>query len=140
MHRFAVLVGADDLDEVVLRNRVTGLAAEDVLETGLGAALIVQAHEVSHRVGDTPAGISVDMDISLIAGRDCHGQPIPFEKAFIDAVHVLNEWQLEVQTGFGSWFAHRFAELSNDNLFGLMDRVEAAENGAENNQDPKDRK
>src|SRR5205823_6003750 len=112
VHRLAFLVCPHDLDQVVLGDGVARLAAEDVFEARLGAALIVQPHEIDLWIIDAPAREGIDVDVSLIPGRNSHGQSIPFQEALIDAVNLLDEWQLEMQAGFRDWIALRFAKLS----------------------------
>src|SRR5213595_1530703 len=92
----------------------------------------MQPHEKGFRIGDAPAGKSVDMNVSLVPRRDGNGRTIPFEKTLIDSVDVLNDGKLEMQSRIRDWFSNRFAELRDDYLFGLVNGVEASEQRAQN--------
>jgi hypothetical protein len=50
------LVGADDLDQLMLGNGVSGLAAQNIVQAGLGTALVVQSQKVLKRFYNPPAG------------------------------------------------------------------------------------
>ena len=94
----------------------------------------MQAHEIDLGIIDAPARKGIDVNISLIPGRNSYWQSIPFQEALIDAVNLLNEGQLEMQAGFGDWIALRFAELSYNHLLNLVDGIEGAEKSAQNQQ------
>ena len=118
----------------MLGDGVARFAAQDVFEARLSAALIVQAHEINLGIIDAPAREGIDVDVSLVPGRNSHGQSIPFQEALIDAVNLLDEGQLEMQAGFGDWIALRFPKLSYNHLFNLVDGIEGAEQSAQNQQ------
>src|SRR5437660_9322728 len=98
----------------------------------------MQPHEKGFRIGDAPAGKSVDINVSLVPRWDGNGRTIPFEKTLIDSVDVLNDGKLEMQSRFLDWFSNRFAELRNDHLFGLVNGVEASEQRAQNREHERD--
>src|SRR5207253_1234562 len=81
----ALLVCSHDLDQVVLGDGIARLAAENVLEARLGASLIVQPDEIDLGIIDAPAREGIDVDVSLVSGRNSHGQSVPFQEALIDA-------------------------------------------------------
>ena len=134
MHRLALLVRPHNFDQVVLGDRIARLAPENVFEARLGAAFVVQAHKINLGIIDAPARKGIDVDVSLVPGRNSHGQSIPFQEALIDAVNLLDEWQLEMQAGLRDWIALRFAELSYNHLLNLVDGIEGAEKSAQNQQ------
>ena len=76
------------------------------------------------------------MNVGLVPRRDGNGGTIPFEKTLIDSVDVLNDGKLEMQSRFRDWFSDRFAELRDDHLFGLVNGVEASEQGPQNRDPP----
>ena len=130
--RFAFLVRAHNLDQIMFGHGVAGLASKNVFQTRLGASFIAQPHEKGLGVGDAPAGKSVDMNVGLVPRRDGNGGTIPFEKTLIDSVDLLNDGNLEMQSRFPDWFSDRFAELRDDHLFGLVNGVEASEQRPQN--------
>src|SRR5260370_13347169 len=125
VQRLAVLVGTHDFDQVMFGNGVARLAAEDVIETRQGTALIVQTHEISLWVFDAPPRECIDMDICLVSGGDGNRSPVPFQKTFVETVHVLHEWYFEMQTRLGDRVANRLSKLRDDHLFGLVNRIES---------------
>ena len=139
VHRFPVLVRAHDFDQVVLGNGIAGFAAQDVLEARLRAAFIFQTHEIGLGIVDPPARKGIDVNVGLVPGRDRDRLAVPFQEPLIDSIHLLDEGQLEMQSRVRDRLAHRFAELGHDHLLGLVHRVEAAENAAEQEQRSGDR-
>jgi hypothetical protein len=86
-----VLGGADDLDQLVLGHRVAGLAAEDVVQPRLGAALVAQPQEVLQGIDDAPAGEEVDRDVELVLGGHVRRVAVPLQDPLVDGVHLLDE-------------------------------------------------
>ena len=107
------------------RHGCAGLAAQDVLESGLGAAFVPQAQEVLHGIGDAPAGKGIDLDVGLVLGGHFHHRAIPAHVPLVNAIDLLHERHLEVQPGLRDRIAHRTTELGQDGLLGLADRVES---------------
>ena len=100
----------------------------------------MQTDEVCFRVADAPARKCIDVNVSLIACRDRNGRAVPFQETFVDAVDYLHDRKFEVQTGIGNRIAHRFAELRQNDLFGLMDREKTAHDYAQKNKGCDDNK
>src|ERR1700730_11740088 len=92
--RHAVLGGADDLDQLVLGDGVTGLAAQNIVQAGLSTALIVQPQKVLERIYNPPAGEEVDRDVELVLGRHIGRIAVPLENSLVDKVNVLDEGHL----------------------------------------------
>ena len=107
----------------MLGDGVAGLAAENVVQPGLGAALVVQPQEILQRVGDPPASIHIDRDVKLVLGRHVRRTAVPFENPLVDRVDLLDERQLELQTGGRDRLTDRLAELGDDRLLDLAHRV-----------------
>ncbi len=124
--RHAVLGGADDLDQLVLGDGVAGLAAEDVVQAGLGAAFVAQPQEVLQGIGDAPAREEVDRDVELVLGRHVRRTAVPLENALVDRIDLLDEGHLDLEAGGGHGIADRLAELGDDHLLDLAHRVERA--------------
>src|SRR5438046_7031799 len=78
------------------------------------------------------------MNIGLVPRRDRHRQAVPFQKSLIDSIHLLDKGELEMQPGLCNRIAHRLAELGNNDLFNLVDRVEAAKQPTEQQQRSRD--
>jgi hypothetical protein len=125
--RHAVLGGADDLDQLVLGDRVAGLAAEDVVEAGLRTALVAQPQEVLQRIGDPPAREEVDRDVELVLGRHVRRAAVPLQHPLVDRIDVLDEGQLELQAGGRDRLADGLAELGDDHLLDLAHGIERAD-------------
>src|SRR5690349_21574540 len=89
--RYAILGGADDLDQLMFGDGVAGPAAEDIVEAGLSATLVVQPQKVLQRIDDAPAGEKVDRDVELVLGRHVGRIAIPLENPLVDQVDVLDE-------------------------------------------------
>src|SRR6516225_2251674 len=124
--RFAILVDANDLDQVMFGDSVACLASKNVFQARLRASLIAQPDEIGLGVVDSPAGKCIDMNVSLVPGRDGDGRPVPFEKSLIDPINFLNDGKLKVQSWVRDWFSNRFAELRNDYLFRLVNGEETS--------------
>ena len=92
----------------------------------MSAALVVQAHEIELWIFDAPACEGVDVNICLIPGRDRDRSAVPFQEAFVETVHVLHEWYLEMQTRASDRVTDRFSKLRNNHLLGLIHRIEDA--------------
>ena len=120
-------------------NSVARLAAQNVFQTRLRASFIMQSHEVGLGVINPPTGEGIDVNVSLVPRRNGHGCAIPFQKAFIDPVNVLNDGKLKVQPWVRGWIADWFAELRDDDLFGLVNGEEASEHDAQNDKHERDR-
>src|ERR1700730_6053250 len=103
---------------------VARLAAEDIFKARLGAALIVQTHEIGLRIFDTPTRECVDVDVCLVPRRDGNRSAVPFQEALVETVHVLDEWRLEMQTRLGNRASDRFPKLRDDHLLSLVNRIE----------------
>src|ERR1700738_1582087 len=110
----------------MLGDRVPRFAAKDVFEARLSAALVVQAHEIELRFFDPPACEGVDVNIGLIPGGDRDRSSVPFQEAFVETIHALNQWDLEMQPRLGDRFTDRLSKLRNDYLLGLIHRIEDA--------------
>ena len=116
------VAGADDLDQVERGHGVAGLAVDDVVEAALAAALVVHRLVEAQRVGDPPAGVGVDPDVLLVLGRDLVGVAVVLQPALVEAVHDLDERELEVQARGADEPADGAAELREDRLLGLAQR------------------
>ena len=58
------------------------------------------------RIRDLPAGEQVDGDVELVLGGHVGRIAVPLEDAAVDPVDVLNEGQLQFQTGRRDRFSH----------------------------------
>ena len=125
---------ADQLDQVEGRHRVARLAVHDVVQPALRAALVVHGLEVAQRVRDAPARVGVHPDVLLVLGRDLVGVAVELQPALVEAVHVLDEGHLEVQPGRRDQAPDRPAELGEDRLLGLRQRVEGPQRQEERDQ------
>jgi hypothetical protein len=99
----------------------------------------MQAHKVGLGIVDPPAGKGIDMDIRFVARRNGYRLPVPFEESLVDSVHGLDERQFHVQARLGDRFADGLAELGNDNLLSLVDRIETSEKATQEQQCAKNR-
>src|SRR5439155_3456234 len=124
--RVAILVDANDLDQVMFGDSVACFASKNVFQPRLRASLISQPDEIGLGVVDSPAGKCIDMNVSLVPGWNGNGRAVPFEKSLIDPVDFLNDRKLKMQSRSCDWFSNRFAELRNDYLFRLMNREETS--------------
>ncbi len=124
----------------MLGNGIAGFAAQNVLEARLRAAFIFQAHEIGLGIIDAPAGKGIDVNIGFVPGRNRDRLAVPFQEPLIDSIHLLDEGQLEMEPRVRGRLAHRLAELGHDDLLGLVHHVEAAENGAQQQQRPRESK
>lgn len=121
----SVFVCADDLDEVVFSDDAAGGGAEDVIDAGLGGALVAEAAEVLEGVCDTPAAEGVYGDVEFVFGGHVDALAIPWEDVFGDAVDDLDEGGFEVEAGVCDGFSARVSELGDDDLLGGFDGVGA---------------
>ena len=124
--RHPILGGANDLDQLMLGDGVAGLAAENVVQAGLGTAFIPQPQKVLEGIDDPPACKEVDRDVQLVLGRHIGRAAVPLEDTLVDAVDVLDEGHLELEAGRRHGGADRSAELGDDRLLDLADGVERA--------------
>ena len=122
-NRFAIFGGADNFNQFVFRDRVACFTSQNVVQARLSTAFVTKPKEILFGVHDAPPGKGVDLDIGLILGRHFVGLAVPGKNASFNGVDLLDEWDLEVQTGTGHGVTHGFAELRNDGLFGFMDGV-----------------
>jgi hypothetical protein len=81
----------------VFGDRVAGLAAEDVVESRLGAALVAQAEVILQWIGDAPAGKQIDRDLELVLGRPVRRAAVPLQDPLLDRVDLLDERHLELR-------------------------------------------
>ncbi len=112
-----------------------GLAVEDVVEAGLGAAFVAQPLEEEQRIDDPPPGVGVDIEESFVFGRHLVGRAVPLEEPFVEEIGFLQERDLDFEARGHDRVAHRSAELGNDDLFGLVDDVERATRDENQNQE-----
>ena len=110
----------------MLGDGVARLGPEDVIEAGLGGALVAQFFKESQRIDDFPAGVGVDDDIRFILRRHLGGTAVPFEDAAVKGVDLLEEGDFELKSGFNDRFADEFTELGHDDLIGFLDGVNRA--------------
>ena len=115
-------------------DRVAGLASKYVFQPRLCASFVAQPDEIGLGVGDSPAGKSVDVNVSFVPGGNGNGRAVPFEKSFIDPVDLLNDRKFKVQSWVGDWFSHWFAELRNNYLFRLVNGKETSLQRAEEHE------
>ena len=108
----------------MLGDRVTGLAAENIVQAGLGTAFIAQAQEVLQRIGNPPAGEEVDRDVKLVLGGHIRRIAVPLENPLVDRIDLLDEGHLDLQTGSGHRIADRLAELGDDHLLDFAHRID----------------
>ena len=130
----ALFGGADDLDELVFGDGVARFGAENVVETGLGAALVAEFLKEQERIDDGPAGVGVDDDVGLVLRRHLGGASVPFEDAAVEGVDLVEEGDLELESGSGHRIPDQFAELGHDDLFGFLDGEDRA-GGDEKNRE-----
>ena len=94
-----------------------------MVEPALRPALVPEPAEVEQRVGDPPARVGVDEDEALVLGGELGGVTVPLQEALVEAMHLLDEGQLEVEARRVHRVAHRSAELGLDDLLGLLHDV-----------------
>src|SRR5437762_1821846 len=97
-----------------------GLAAEDVIEARKRAALVIEPIVVEEGIADTPTGEAIDNNVELVLGRAFSRWPVPGQDALIEAVHLINDRQLDLQSGIRDG-ADDFAKTRDDDVFVLMD-------------------
>ena len=97
-----------------------GLAAEDVIEARKRAALVIEPIVVEEWIADPPPGEAIDNDVELILGRSFSRWPVPGQDALIEAVHLVDHRQLDLQSGVRD-SADDFAKTRYDDVFVLMD-------------------
>ena len=146
----AILVGTDDLNQVVAGHHVPRLAADDIVDPRERTPLVPQALEVDERIDDPPAGEGLDHHIQLVAGGHLRGIAVPGENPFVEPVGRLHERDLEVEPRARNTRArvgidrlpHRTTKLGDYDLFGLVHRVRAAEDhyGRRNEQHAPERR
>jgi len=73
----------------MLGDRISGLAAQDVVQAGLSAAFIAQTEKVLEGIRDPPAGEEVDRDVELVRGRHVRWVAIPLENALVDRIDAV---------------------------------------------------
>src|SRR5207302_7738027 len=120
-------------------HRVARLASKNVFQTRLGTSFVAEPNEKRLGVADSPAGKGIDVNISFVPRGNGNRQAVPFQKSFIDPVDLLDNGKLEVQSRVRDWFADWFAELRDDDLFGLVNGEEASEQNAEQPEREHDR-
>src|SRR5438034_6118763 len=109
----------NDFHKIMRGDGGAGLAAEDVIEARKRAALVIEPIVVEEWVADPPPGEAIDNDVELILGRAFSRWPVPGQDAFIEAVHLVDHRQLDLQ----SWArdgANDFAKTRDDDVFVLM--------------------
>jgi hypothetical protein len=83
----------------VLGDGVARLAAEDVVEARLRAALVAQPQEVLQRIGDPPAREQVDGDVELVLGRHVGRVAVPLQHPLVDGLTVWTKGSLSLRPG-----------------------------------------
>jgi hypothetical protein len=124
--RHAILAGPDDLDQLVLGDRVARLATEDVVEAGLRRAFIAEPQEVLEGIGDPPARKEIDRDVELVLGGHVRRIAVPLENPLVDRIDLLDEGNLELQAGGRHGLADRLSELGDDHLLDFAHHVDGA--------------
>src|SRR5882757_7818304 len=125
-------------------DRVAGLAAENVVQAGLGTAFIVQAQEGLEGIDNPPAREQVDRDVKLVLGWHIGRIAVPLKNPLVEQVDVLNEGNLELQAGARHGITDRFAELRDNRLLDFAhcinrtDRNEQRDNESRKNGYPLD--
>jgi hypothetical protein len=125
---------ADELHELAARNLVPHDRVDDVVQARSGAGLRSYVFEELLGVGDPPAGRRVDPDELPPFGGDLVGVAIPDEEALLEAAYVLHEGKLDVQPCLGDRCPHGPAELDDDRLLALLQRVEGPGDDDEDRQ------
>ena len=131
---------ADDLDQVVLVDQVAHRAVEDVAQQGHRPPFGAHGLEETQRVDDAPARRVVHVDEGLVVGRDLVGITVPDKDALVEILHLLDDRQLELETGSEDRLAHRPAELGDDRLLALAQDVETVPDGDSGHGDEADEK
>ena len=139
-HRFASFRDPHDLDEVVGSDGRPGLAPEDVVEAGEGAAFVVQAIVIEERVADPPAGETIDDEVELVLGRRLGGRAVPGEDPVVEAMDRIDERHFEFQAR-RLLYPDRFAKSSHDRGLVLVNGKEerAPLQGGEKEEEADDR-
>ncbi len=75
---------------------IPSLSIQDIIETSLCTAFIPKPLEIQKGVADSPAGVHIDPDEPFVFRRQLVGIPIPFQETFVEAVHFLYKWDLEL--------------------------------------------
>ena len=76
----------DNLYQLVFCDGIAGFAAENIVQTGLRAALIAQPQEILQRVGDFPAGEQIDGNVELVLSGHVGRIAIPLKNPAVDRV------------------------------------------------------
>src|SRR4029453_2321002 len=92
--RHTILRGADDLDQLMLGDGISGLTAQNVIQAGLSTAFVVESQKVLERIYNPPAGEEVDRDVELVLGWHIGRITVPLENSLVDKVDVLDEGAL----------------------------------------------
>ena len=120
---FAIFRCANDFDQFVFGDRVACFAAENIVESRLGAAFVAETFEVLLRIKDAPSRERIDDDVGFVLRWHLDRPTIPLENAFFDPPHVLNHGHLEVQASIRDRLTNRLAKLRQDHLLHFRDRV-----------------
>src|SRR5438309_11090735 len=123
----------------MLGDSVACLASKNVFQPRLRASLVPQPDEIGLGVVDSPAGESIDVNVSFVPGGDGNGRAVPFEKSLIDPVDFLNDGKLKVQSRVRDWLSNWFAKLRNDYLFRLVNGEETSLQRAQKDDGEDDR-
>jgi hypothetical protein len=86
-----------------------------------GDAFIAHGLVEQQRIGNAPTGKGVNNKTLLVRGDHLLRRRVEIEQALVEERDVLDERNLEIQTGLGHE-PLRLAELENERLLGLIDR------------------
>jgi hypothetical protein len=84
----------------------------------------VQAQKVLERICNPPAGEEVDRDVELVLGWHIGRIAVPLQNSLVDKVDILDEGDLDLQTGPSHRSADRLAELSDNRLLDFAHRID----------------
>ena len=124
--RNTVFRSADNFDQFVLGNGITGLTTENIVQSRLRAALITQAQKILQWINDPPARVQVNRDVQFILGRHIRRGPIPFQHSLVYWVNLLDKGNFKFESCFDNRLANRFTKLCNNDLLDFIHSINRA--------------
>src|SRR6266481_1801520 len=83
---------------IVLGHSSPRFAAQNVIQSRQGTALVVEPIVVEEWVANTPPGETIDNNVELVFGRALGRWPVPGEDTFVESVHLIDDRELNLQS------------------------------------------
>src|SRR5215217_2651031 len=104
-------------------HRGAGFAAQDVIQARERTALVIESIVVQDWIADAPARETIHNNVEFVLGRAFGRRTVPGENAFIEALYLVDNRQLHLQSRRSDG-ANDFAETGDDYVFILLHHKE----------------